>query len=74
MDEEQFSETMLVMDYLGSCFSQGYCSCAAMSLCLIIIGSSRASWCKRLVHDPVRLKYRLLQLSLTILYTFLKRG
>ena len=26
------------------------------SLCLIIIGSSRASWCKRLVHDPIRLK------------------
>ena len=52
MDEEQLSETTLVMNYLGSCFSQGYCSWVAMSLCLIIIGGSRASWCKRLVMIP----------------------
>ena len=64
----------LVLNHLGSCFSQGYFSCIAVSLCLIITGSSRTSWCKRLVRDPIRLKYRLLQLGLTILYSFLKTG
>ena len=73
MDENQLSEAKLAMNHLGSWFSQGYC-CIAISVCLIMIDSSRASWCKRLVHDSIRLKYGLLQLSLTILCRLLERG
>ena len=31
VDEDQLSETRLVVDHLGSCFGQGYC-CVAMPI------------------------------------------
>ena len=61
MDEKQLSETRLALDPLGSCFSQGYC-CIAITLRLVVISSSCASWCKLPVLNSIRLKYRLLRL------------
>ena len=50
-------ETKLATNHLGFCFREEYCT--ALSIMFNMIGSSRTSWCKRLVivHDPIFLRY-----------------